>query len=135
MPANPPDAPRTRAVAVVVSGDSVLAIRRHRDGTGYWVLPGGGVEPGESFESACLRELAEETGLHGVIRRRLPSPTDAYFEVVASGEPILGGPERDRHHPQNSYEPAWVAAVQLCGDGTLVPDAARDALRSVLDDR
>jgi 8-oxo-dGTP pyrophosphatase MutT (NUDIX family) len=29
----------------------------------YWVPPGGGVHAGESFESAAIRELEEETGL------------------------------------------------------------------------
>ncbi|HEV8128569.1 MAG TPA: NUDIX domain-containing protein [Candidatus Eisenbacteria bacterium] len=29
----------------------------------YWVTPGGGVEEGETFESAAIRELEEETGI------------------------------------------------------------------------
>lgn len=31
---------------------------------GYWVFPGGRVDPGEEFWQAGLREVREETGLH-----------------------------------------------------------------------
>ncbi len=33
----------------------------------YWVLPGGGLEAGESFEEAASRELNEETGIRAKI--------------------------------------------------------------------
>ncbi|HEX9623998.1 MAG TPA: NUDIX domain-containing protein [Streptosporangiaceae bacterium] len=74
------DAPRTRQAARVVlldPQDRVLLMRyddRPPNGS-HWATPGGGLEPGESYPQAALRELAEETGwsdikLLGEIHRR-----------------------------------------------------------------
>lgn len=46
----------------------ILWVKR-RD-LGVWVLPGGGIDPGESFEKCALRELKEEAGITGQIIRK-----------------------------------------------------------------
>ena len=53
-----------RATAGVVVRDQghILLIRRRGEDT--WGLPGGGVEPGETWAAAALRECHEETGWH-----------------------------------------------------------------------
>ena len=41
----------------------VLIKRRHEPLAGEWSLPGGGVEVGETLQTAVAREVEEETGL------------------------------------------------------------------------
>jgi ADP-ribose pyrophosphatase YjhB (NUDIX family) len=42
--------------------DQILLVRRADDG--YWELPGGRVEVGESAAAAVIREVTEEAGVH-----------------------------------------------------------------------
>jgi len=41
----------------------LLKAIRPDDGHAFWVAPGGGLNDGESFEEAAVREVWEETGL------------------------------------------------------------------------
>lgn len=49
---------------IVTKGKEVVLVKRKFDPfRGYYALPGGFVEYGETVESACVREALEETGL------------------------------------------------------------------------
>jgi ADP-ribose pyrophosphatase YjhB (NUDIX family) len=56
--------PRIRVSAILRWEDRVLLCRHEKPGRGeYWLLPGGGVNSGESLVDALRRELVEEVGL------------------------------------------------------------------------
>jgi len=56
--------PRIRVSAVLRWQDRVLLCRHEKPGRGeYWLLPGGGVNSGESLVNALHRELMEECGI------------------------------------------------------------------------
>lgn len=128
---------RIRAVAVVLREGKLLVMHRRRGGREYAVLPGGGIEEGESVQDAVLRELREETGLRGRVGALLPVliESDApalYLSVQVDGAELeLGGPERERADPQNVYRSAWVCLAEVDGLG-LVPEAAREAVRCAI---
>lgn len=54
--------------AVVRDVEGRVLLTRRAD-NGRWCLPGGAMEPGESVEECCVREVREETGLEVRARR------------------------------------------------------------------
>jgi ADP-ribose pyrophosphatase YjhB (NUDIX family) len=55
--------PRVRVSLLLRWHDRVLLCRQEKPGKEYWLLPGGGVEGGETLQEALQRELGEELGL------------------------------------------------------------------------
>ncbi|WP_245895891.1 NUDIX hydrolase [Deinococcus irradiatisoli] len=51
------------AAGATVQDEHGRVLLQRRSDDGLWGLPGGGMEPGETFEDTARRELLEETGL------------------------------------------------------------------------
>ena len=67
-----PKRPMVGVGAVIKKGNSVLVVRRtHEPGKGYWSIPGGLVELGETVREALKREVEEEVGMQVEIDKLL----------------------------------------------------------------
>jgi 8-oxo-dGTP diphosphatase len=55
--------PRVRVAALIHWQNRILLCRQEKPGKEYWLLPGGGVDGGETLVGALRRELDEELGL------------------------------------------------------------------------
>jgi A/G-specific adenine glycosylase len=98
----------TIAVGVVIRNDRMLITLRKPEGLlgGLWEFPGGKLQNGETPEVACVREIAEETGLKIRVVYHLTRITHAYthFKIsmdvfvcrYESGKVTLDGPRDHR---------------------------------------
>ena len=72
------------AVSVTINKGKILIMKRSKktSSSGKWAFPGGKIREDEEASEAVLRELDEETGLNGKIRKK--------------GEPCIDGGELGR---------------------------------------
>jgi len=64
----PPNSLWPSACAVVFNVNGALLLQKRED-NGYWSLPGGRTDIGESITETCVREVWEETGFEVAIAR------------------------------------------------------------------
>ena len=95
-----------RCSAIVFRDYRLLLLRRRRDSTEYWVLPGGHPRPREGAAACVEREVLEETGIRiqaprvaFVLEATDPAAERRLIEVV-----FLAG-ERDRRTDPRATEP------------------------------
>jgi 8-oxo-dGTP diphosphatase len=63
---------RTATAIIEFPQNKILLIKRDTEPfKGYWALPGGRAEPGETVEQTIVREAKEETGLDVAVVRKI----------------------------------------------------------------
>ena len=78
--------PTIRVAGLLVHEGSILMVEQGRGDERYWLLPGGGVQFGETLSDALRRELQEELGLRVGVQR-----------LVAIVESISPEPDYAKH--------------------------------------
>ena len=136
--AAPPARPQLAVSAAIFRDGKILLVRRARSpGRGFYSLPGGRVEFGESLHTALHREVREETGLEIEIvglagwREVLPSASGGGHYLImsfaarwAGREPILN----DEHDDFIWIEPGNFGDLKLTGGLPEVVSAAKSLL-------
>jgi len=119
------DGARLRAGCVCTRGKGQVLLVSSSKHRGKWILPGGGVEAGESFETAALREANEEAGVQGRALRLLT------LHVTESARTQFVHVAVD--HLQSLWQEQWrsrrfvssTEAMAILGEG-----ASREAVRA-----
>ena len=103
---------RVGSRAVIVRDGKILL--SHETVTGWWLVPGGGLEEGETPESCCIREVEEETGFIVKPLRQFLTLNEYYeeyryisryfiCEITGTGQMRLTEAEKRR-----GLEPRWL---------------------------
>jgi 8-oxo-dGTP diphosphatase len=90
--------PRIRVSAILRWQGRMLLCRHEKAGREYWLLPGGGVNSGESLTRALHRELSEEIGIDDEL------PVEGPVAIV------------DSIAPAHSYATKHVVHIIFSGD-------------------
>jgi ADP-ribose pyrophosphatase YjhB (NUDIX family) len=89
---------RVRVGVLIWRDGEVLLVRHEKGGHSYWLVPGGGVDTGETMVEAGARELREETGYDVEVGRLLllceaidPKPGGRHIVNAVFSGTVRGG--------------------------------------------
>jgi len=103
------------AVGVVKKNGRMLITLRKPEGLlgGLWEFPGGKLKKGETPETACVREIAEETGLKVCIESYLTRITHAYTHFKISMDVFICRYESGRVTLDGPQDHRWITSDEI----------------------
>ena len=111
---------RDRSSVVIIENEKSVLIQRIRDGSIYYVFPGGGIEKGETPQAGAKREALEELGVEVKVNECISkvefNGTQYFFlSEIISGTLGTGQGEEytDEKRGRGTYLPMWVSIESL----------------------
>lgn len=129
-------------VIILDENDKMLMVRHHHDDKDIWMVPGGGIEAGESSAEAAAREVKEETGLDVEIGRLIWHVEEVsergqrfvnfFIARVSGGKLALGhDPEYDDAH-QVLREVKFMSREEVQDLSNIYPHYLKDEIWVIL---
>ncbi|PID84842.1 MAG: hypothetical protein CSA11_04660 [Chloroflexi bacterium] len=143
---------RKRVTLFVIDtvNDQILMMCYNKEGEVYYIVPGGGVEDGETVIEAAYREADEETGLAielGAFLWERPFSIPnwdgatleqieyAYLITQFSGTPYLKDPEFHDPSKDNVYRLEWMPMAEFPHGIVYPPGIDKEKLLAAIDEQ
>jgi 8-oxo-dGTP diphosphatase len=117
----------------------ILMVKQSHEGREFWLLPGGGIEKGETSKEAAKREIFEETGLEVEIGKLIWHVEEVsenrgmrfvnfFLAKVTGGNLALGQDPEFDNHGQVLREVSFISKEEIMNMDKVYPEQLKDEL-------